>query len=86
MSRKPVAPREVEKTSTVTTEVFGFGLEQTPEGYRACRVGNQGTIERIGPKLATGEHRSESKASALARAFEAFKECYAPPTKMRFAR
>ncbi len=67
-------------------EVWGFGLERTAEGYRACRVSSHGAVEYIGPKTNTGEHRFESKSLALSRASDAFREEYAPATNMRFAK
>ena len=68
----------------VQPELFGFGLERTPDGYRAVKVSTRGKVERIGPKKSDGTHRAESKALALSRMFEAMQAELAPPTKMRF--
>lgn len=65
-------------------EVWGFGLEKRDGGYVACRVSNRGTVEYFGPKTTAGEHRVESKALALSRAFDEFKAAYAPSTKLRY--
>lgn len=88
MAKGKAREREAEPVAPVATgtgpELWGVALEPREGGFVACRISTSGAREYIGPKKADGTQRVESKALALARAFDAFKAEYAPPSRMRF--